>query len=108
MRTRAAGTMKLPAINLSRSSSLVRCISRKAWIAAPAAVSFQNQSPSCRLDGFGGPAAPPPAGAVRRFAAEPIGDVAANIGGGQLARPDGGAAILFHPALMSALQQQHL
>src|SRR5216683_2718701 len=46
-RTRAAGTIKLPAISLSRSSWLARQVSRRAWIAAPAAVSFQNQSPSC-------------------------------------------------------------
>src|SRR5271169_4509840 len=58
VRTRAPGTMKLPAINLSRSSSLARCISRTAWTAAPAAVSFQNQSASCRLDGLARPAAP--------------------------------------------------
>jgi hypothetical protein len=51
-RTRVAGTMKLPAINLSRSSSLDWHASRNAWIAAPTAVSFQNQSPSCRLDGL--------------------------------------------------------
>ncbi len=58
LRTRAAGTMKLPAISLSRSSWLARQASRRAWIAAPAAVSFQNQSPSCRLDGWPALAAP--------------------------------------------------
>src|SRR5580700_2112433 len=56
-RTRAVGTMKLPAISLSRSSSLDRHASRNAWIAAPTAVSFQNQSPSWRLDGLAVPAA---------------------------------------------------
>src|SRR5215472_14930243 len=57
-RTRAAGTRKLPAISFSRSSSLARCAARNAWIAAPAAVSFQNQSPSWRLDGLAVPASP--------------------------------------------------
>jgi hypothetical protein len=56
-RTRAAGTMKLPTIRLSRSSLLASSISRRAWIAAPVAVSFQNQSLSCRLDGLAAPAA---------------------------------------------------
>src|SRR5205809_4114561 len=36
LRTRAAGTIKLPAISLSRSSSLARQASRRAWIAVPA------------------------------------------------------------------------
>jgi hypothetical protein len=54
-RTRAAGTMKLLTISLSRSSSLLWSDSRKAWIAAPVAVSFQNQSPSWRLDGLAAP-----------------------------------------------------
>src|SRR6516164_3151158 len=56
-RTRAAGTMKLPAISRSRSSSLVCRASRNAWIAAPAALLFQSQSPSWRLDGQAAPAA---------------------------------------------------
>src|SRR6266436_1971102 len=56
--TRAAGTRKFPAISLRRSSSLSRQASRSARIAAPAAVSFQNQSPSCLLDGLPAPAAP--------------------------------------------------
>jgi hypothetical protein len=50
--------MKLPTISLRRSSSLARQIVRSSWIAAPAAVSFQNQSPSWRLDGLAAPAAP--------------------------------------------------
>ena len=57
-RTRAAGTMKLLTISLSRSSVLACRASRRAWIAAPAAASFQNQSPSWRLDGLAEPAAP--------------------------------------------------
>ncbi|MBV8738716.1 MAG: hypothetical protein JO007_15945 [Alphaproteobacteria bacterium] len=44
--TRPAGTKKLPAINVNRSSALVRYAARKAWIAAPTSVSFQNQSVS--------------------------------------------------------------
>jgi hypothetical protein len=55
-RTRAAGTMKLPAINLSRSSSLACSASRRMWIAVPVAVWFQNQSPSWRLAGLAAPA----------------------------------------------------
>jgi hypothetical protein len=40
---------------LRRSSSLVRYMLRKAKIAAPATVSFHNQSPSCLLDGLAEP-----------------------------------------------------
>jgi hypothetical protein len=43
-------------ISRSRSSSCACSTSRKTWIAAPVAVSFQNQSVSWRLDGFAAPA----------------------------------------------------
>ena len=55
-RTLAAGTTKLLTISRSRSSSCACSTSRKTWIAAPVAVSFQNQSVSWRLDGFVAPA----------------------------------------------------
>ena len=44
---------------MSRSSSASRQARRSATIAAPAAVSFHSQSPSCRLDGLAGRRSPP-------------------------------------------------
>ena len=52
-RTRAPGTMKFSAISLRRWSSLCSSAARNAWIAAPVAVSFHSQSPSCSARWFG-------------------------------------------------------
>src|SRR2546423_13591 len=49
--TRKAGTKNIVPISLARSSVLSASCRRKARIAAPVAVSFHSQSPSCRLDG---------------------------------------------------------
>jgi quercetin dioxygenase-like cupin family protein len=54
--TRVPGTMNMPPISFARSSSLAIKWARSARTAAPVALSFHSQSPSCRLDGLAPPA----------------------------------------------------
>jgi hypothetical protein len=50
--TRRPGTRNIVAISLARSSAPSASCRRNYRTAAPVALSFHSQSPSCRLDGL--------------------------------------------------------